>query len=44
VREFDLLILTAVSLGPVYGYGVLLRIKETSATSSRSSRGRFILR
>jgi PadR family transcriptional regulator PadR len=27
----DLLILKAVSLGPLHGYGVLLRIKQISA-------------
>ena len=34
----DLLILKAVSLGSVHGYGVLLRIEEISVVPSRSSR------
>ncbi len=41
----DLLILKAVSLGRLHGYGVLLRIEQISrAARCRSSRGRSIRR
>ncbi len=36
----DMLILKAVSLGPLHGYGVLLRIQQISAISSPSNRVR----
>ncbi len=35
----DLLILKAVSLGPLHGYGVLLRIEQISAGSLRIEQG-----
>ena len=40
----DLLILKAVSLGRLHGYGVLLRISRFPATGFRSSRARYIRR
>jgi PadR family transcriptional regulator, regulatory protein PadR len=40
---FDLLILKAVSLGPIHGYGIQLRIEQISsrATSQNNRRARF---
>jgi transcriptional regulator len=35
----DLLILKAVSLGPLHGYGVLLRIQQISAQALRIEQG-----
>ena len=40
----DLLILKAVSLGKLHGYGVLLRIEQISGVRCRSSRARSIRR
>ena len=40
----DMLILKAVSLGPLHGYGVLLRIQQISGESFKSSRDRCIRR
>ena len=39
----DLLILKAVSLGKLHGYGVLLRIQQITAARSRCSRERSTL-
>ena len=36
----DLLVLKAVSLGPLHGYGVLLRIQQISGDACRFSRAR----
>ena len=36
----DLLILKAVSLGPLHGYGVLLRISRSRRTACRFSKAR----
>ena len=36
----DLLILKAVSLGPLHGYGVLLRIQQISRNACRFNRAR----
>jgi PadR family transcriptional regulator, regulatory protein PadR len=38
-RTLDLLILKAVSLGPLHGYGVLLRIKQISADRLQIQQG-----
>jgi len=38
----DLLILKAVSIGPLHGYGVLLRIAQISGRAFLFSRERFI--
>jgi hypothetical protein len=35
----DMLILKAVSLGPLHGYGVLLRIQQISARCTRPCTG-----
>ena len=40
----DMLILKAISLEQLHGYGVLLRIKQISGALSRSRKGRCILR
>jgi len=40
----DLLILKALSLGPLHGYGVLLRIEQMTRGACSSSRGRCIRR
>lgn len=34
----DMLILKAVSLGPLHGYGILLRIEQISGKCSRSNK------
>ena len=36
----DMLILKTVSLGPLHGYGVLLRLQQISGNACRSSRAR----
>jgi PadR family transcriptional regulator PadR len=40
----DLLILKAVSPGPLHGYGILLRIQQISAERLQIQQGHFILR
>ncbi len=40
----DLLILKAVSLGPLHGYGVLLRIQQISGEELIIQQGSFIRR
>ena len=40
----DMLILKAVSLGPLHGYGILLRIQQISNEAFRFRKGRCIRR
>jgi PadR family transcriptional regulator PadR len=40
----DMLILKAVSLGPLHGYGVLLRIHQFQTVRCRFNRARFTRR